>query len=159
MIGSFLTKVFGSKNERDLKKLQPTVDQINALESDVRGLTDDQLRQQTDKLKQRFNNGETLEPHGLFLVDSFGNRIHLYDDPKIGCLDPMPLKPRQRPPIIPTQTRQAIADREEGEPKPTMGTVSVLNIYHSRLPWPDDTKIKELRIISLFPKSNLLNLC
>ncbi len=61
MLGSFLTKVFGSKNERDLKKLQPTVDQINALESEMKTLSDDQLRQQTFKLKERFNNGDTLE--------------------------------------------------------------------------------------------------
>ncbi len=61
MIGSFLTKVFGSKNERELKKLQPTVDQINALESEVKALSDDQLQQQTPKFKERLNNGESLD--------------------------------------------------------------------------------------------------
>ena len=61
MLGSFLTKVFGSKNERELKKLQPTVDQINSLETGMKALSDDQLRQQTVKFKERFNNGETLE--------------------------------------------------------------------------------------------------
>ena len=61
MIGSFLTKVFGSKNERELKKLQPTVDQINALESEVKALSDDQLQQQTLKFKERLNNGESLD--------------------------------------------------------------------------------------------------
>ena len=61
MIGSFLTKVFGSKNERDLKKLQPTVDQINSLESEYKALDDDQLRQQTNLFRERVNNGETLD--------------------------------------------------------------------------------------------------
>ena len=61
MIGSFLTKVFGSKNERDLKKLQPTVDQINSLESEYKALEDEQLRQQTILFKERINNGETLD--------------------------------------------------------------------------------------------------
>ena len=61
MIGSFLTKVFGSKNERELKKLQPTVDQINALESEVKALSDNQLQQQTPKFKERLNNGESLD--------------------------------------------------------------------------------------------------
>jgi preprotein translocase subunit SecA len=61
MIGSFLTRVFGSKNERELKKLQPTVEQINALESEVKALSDDQLRQKTLKFKKRLNNGETLD--------------------------------------------------------------------------------------------------
>jgi preprotein translocase subunit SecA len=61
MIGSFLTKVFGSKNERDLKKLQPTVDQINSLESEYKALDDDQLRQQTNLFRERIDNGETLD--------------------------------------------------------------------------------------------------
>ena len=61
MIGSFLTKVFGSKNERDLKKLQPTVDQINSLESEYKALEDSQLRQQTILFKERISNGETLD--------------------------------------------------------------------------------------------------
>jgi preprotein translocase subunit SecA len=61
MIGSFLTKVFGSKNERDLKKLQPTVDQINSLESEYKALDDDQLRQQTNLFRERIVNGETLD--------------------------------------------------------------------------------------------------
>jgi preprotein translocase subunit SecA len=61
MIGSFLTKVFGSKNERDLKKLQPTVDHINSLESEYKALDDDQLRQQTNLFRERIDNGETLD--------------------------------------------------------------------------------------------------
>ena len=47
MLSSFLTKVFGSKNERELKKLQPIIEQINALETDLRTLSDEQLRGNT----------------------------------------------------------------------------------------------------------------
>ncbi|UCG09534.1 MAG: preprotein translocase subunit SecA [Desulfobacterales bacterium] len=58
---NFLTKVFGSKNERELKKLQPFVDQINSLEPEIKALSDDQLRAQTAKFKERVDQGETLE--------------------------------------------------------------------------------------------------
>lgn len=61
MIGSLLTKVFGSKNERDLKKLHPLVDRINALEADVQALNDDQLRGRTADFRQRLDNGEPLD--------------------------------------------------------------------------------------------------
>ena len=44
MLMNLLTKVFGSKNERELKKLQPIVDEINAFEPRIETLTDDELR-------------------------------------------------------------------------------------------------------------------
>ena len=47
MVFSFLTKVFGSKNERDLRQLQPLVDRINELEPEIQALTDEQLKGQT----------------------------------------------------------------------------------------------------------------
>ncbi|UCH23060.1 MAG: preprotein translocase subunit SecA, partial [Deltaproteobacteria bacterium] len=61
MIASFLTKVFGSKNERELKKLQPIVERINALEPDVESMSDDQLRSQTQLFRERCEKGESLE--------------------------------------------------------------------------------------------------
>lgn len=91
--------------------------------------------------------------HGIYLVDSFGNRELLYQDEGIGCLDPMPLSPRRRPPVIPTRTLQAKADQLGGESL-AMGTVSVMNVYESEYAWPEGTKIKELRIVNIFPKPN-----
>ncbi|MGA9538012.1 MAG: preprotein translocase subunit SecA [Desulfobacterales bacterium] len=61
MLSSFLTKVFGSKNERELKKLQPIIEQINALETDLMVMSDDQLKGHTAKFKERLNNGEPLD--------------------------------------------------------------------------------------------------
>src|SRR5512139_774285 len=61
MVMSFLTKVFGSKNERELKKLQPQVDRINALEPAMQAMTDDELRAQTGRFKERVGRGEPLE--------------------------------------------------------------------------------------------------
>lgn len=91
--------------------------------------------------------------YGIYLLDSFGNRELLYRDDRIACLDPIPLKPRPRPPVIPTKTTQAKADQPAGADL-TSGTVLVLNAYESERPWPAGTKIKELRIIQLFPKDN-----
>lgn len=61
MIANLLTKVFGSKNERELRKLQPIVEQINALEPEIQAMSDEQLRAQTPKFKTRLENGESLE--------------------------------------------------------------------------------------------------
>ena len=58
---NFLTKVFGSKNERELKKLQPVVDKINALEPEMQAMNDDHLKGQTVLFKQRLENGASLE--------------------------------------------------------------------------------------------------
>jgi len=92
--------------------------------------------------------------HGIYLVDSFGNKELLYQDDKIACLDPMPLRPRKRPPIIPTQTQQAEVDRKEPLDQLGMGLVNVMNVYEAEYPFPEGTKIKELRVINLFPKPN-----
>ncbi len=58
---NFLTKVFGSKNERELKKLQPTVNRINELEPEMEAMGDERLREQTTLFKGRLANGESLE--------------------------------------------------------------------------------------------------
>ena len=55
------TKFFGTRSEREVKKLLPTVDRIEALGSDMKALTDEQLRGKTDEFKQRYQNGETLD--------------------------------------------------------------------------------------------------
>ena len=49
----FLTKVFGSSNQRFLKSIQPMVDQINSLESQTKALSDDQLRARSGEFKEQ----------------------------------------------------------------------------------------------------------
>jgi len=61
MIGSLLTKIFGSKNERELKRLSPLVDRINSLEAEVRSLDDDGLRGRTALFRERLERGEPLD--------------------------------------------------------------------------------------------------
>jgi preprotein translocase subunit SecA len=60
MVMNFLTKIFGSKNERELKKLQPIVDQINSFEPTVQAMDNAQLAKQTLRFKERLANGESL---------------------------------------------------------------------------------------------------
>ena len=61
MFGGIAKSIFGSSNDRYIKKLQKIVDEVNALEPGIRALGDDDLSGQTDKLKERLAAGESLE--------------------------------------------------------------------------------------------------
>lgn len=61
MIGTILKKVFGTKRERDLRRLTPLVEEINTLEPEISNLSDAELRAKTDEFKKRLAEGETLE--------------------------------------------------------------------------------------------------
>ena len=61
MATNFLTKIFGSRNDRLIKQYRKTVERINALESNLEGLSDDQLRAKTQEFKDRVAAGETLD--------------------------------------------------------------------------------------------------
>jgi preprotein translocase subunit SecA len=61
MIGTILKKIFGTANERELKRIQTVVEQINAFEGAVSSLTDDALRAKTDEFRTRLEAGETLD--------------------------------------------------------------------------------------------------
>lgn len=61
MVFGLLTKVFGSKNERELNRLTPLVDEINAFESRIKAMTDSELRSQTGRFKERIEKGEPLD--------------------------------------------------------------------------------------------------
>ncbi|HEC32230.1 MAG TPA: preprotein translocase subunit SecA, partial [Deltaproteobacteria bacterium] len=68
MIGYVLKKVFGSKNERDLKRIAPLVNEINLVEPRIRKLRDDELRAKTAEFKQKLENGAELDD---LLVEAF----------------------------------------------------------------------------------------
>jgi len=61
MLGSIIKKIVGSKNERELKRIQPLVQRINDQESKIQPLNDDQLRARTGEFKERIDRGESLE--------------------------------------------------------------------------------------------------
>jgi preprotein translocase subunit SecA len=61
MIDLLLKKIFGSKNERELKRMAPLVDQITALEPACRAMSDAELHAQTALFKERLDQGEPLD--------------------------------------------------------------------------------------------------
>lgn len=61
MIARILAQVFGTKNERELKNLQPLVDKINALEPSIQALSDEQLKAKTNEFRERISAGATLD--------------------------------------------------------------------------------------------------
>jgi preprotein translocase subunit SecA len=68
MVLSVLTKIFGSKNEREMKRMQPIVDAVNQLEPKMQALGDDRLRALTGQYKERIERGEPLDD---LLVEAF----------------------------------------------------------------------------------------
>lgn len=61
MVQTILKKIFGTKNERELKRLWPIVERINSLEAKISSLSDASLRSKTDEFKGRIEAGETLD--------------------------------------------------------------------------------------------------
>ncbi len=61
MLNALFTKLFGSRNERVVKKMGRVVDQVNAFEDAVKALSDDELKAKTAEFRQRFTDGETLD--------------------------------------------------------------------------------------------------
>ncbi len=61
MIGKVVKGIFGSKNDRELKRMAPTVEAINQLEPQFQALSDTQLRAKTTEFKERLSRGESLE--------------------------------------------------------------------------------------------------
>lgn len=77
MIG-LLKKLIGTKNDREIKRLMPTVERINLLESQMSGMTDIQLRDKTPEFKKRLEAGETLDeilPEAFAVIREASKRI------------------------------------------------------------------------------------
>ena len=78
MVGNILTKVFGSKNERDLKRMQPLVEQIGSFEPGLTSLSDEALAAKTVEFRQRLAQGASLDsllPEAFAVVREAGKRV------------------------------------------------------------------------------------
>lgn len=78
MFTQFITKLFGSRNDRIIKRISKTVEQINALEPDFQALSDEQLRAKTAEYRQRLEAGESLEqllPEAFATVREASQRV------------------------------------------------------------------------------------
>ncbi len=96
--------------------------------------------------------------YGIYLVDAFGNKELLYRDASIGSVSPIPLVGRSIPAAPPQLLENeeivhqpfVTPNRSGDQPE---ATVSVVDVYQSLRPWPQGTKIKELRVIQIIPMS------
>jgi preprotein translocase subunit SecA len=78
LLNTVLTKVIGTKNERELKRIAPIISQINELEPSIERLSDDELRAKTSELRQRLGAGQTLDellPEAFAVVREAGRRV------------------------------------------------------------------------------------
>jgi preprotein translocase subunit SecA len=116
MLNSLLTRMFGSRNERLLKQLQKNVARINALESELQKLSDDELKAKTEAFRQRLAAGETLDqllPEAFAVVREASVRVlglRHYDVQMIGGM---------------VLHLGKIAEMRTGEGKTLVGTLAV----------------------------------
>jgi preprotein translocase subunit SecA len=78
MVGNLLRKIFGSRNERQLRRMSRMVERINALEPSIHSLTDAQLRAKTDEFRGRLAGQEKLEdllPEAFATVREAARRV------------------------------------------------------------------------------------
>src|SRR5262245_61111943 len=78
MLNTILTKVFGTKNEREIKGIRPIVQKIGELEAPLLSLTDAALQARTAEFRQRLQNGEDLDsllPEAFAVVREAGRRV------------------------------------------------------------------------------------
>ena len=77
MLGNLAKKIFGSKNDRELKRMDKAVQQINAFEETISALDDDQLKAKTTEFRERIEQGESLDqllPEAFAVVREAGKR-------------------------------------------------------------------------------------
>ena len=60
-MASFLTRIFGSRNQRLLRQFSKVVSQINEMEEELKSLADEDFKSKTDEFRGRYQNGETLD--------------------------------------------------------------------------------------------------
>ncbi|MCU4415321.1 preprotein translocase subunit SecA [Acinetobacter sp. WU_MDCI_Axc73] len=115
MLASLIGGIFGTKNERELKRMRKIVDQINALEPTISALSDADLSAKTPEFKERYKNGESLDkllPEAFAVCREAAKRVmgmRHYDVQLIGGI---------------TLHEGKIAEMRTGEGKTLMGTLA-----------------------------------
>lgn len=116
MVTQILTKIFGTKHDREMKKIQPLVDKINSLEPKMKALSDDQLKAKTPEFQERLKKGETVEdilPEAFAVCREAATRVlgmRHYDVQLIGGI---------------VLNRGNIAEMKTGEGKTLVATLAV----------------------------------
>ena len=115
MLASLIGGIFGTKNERELKRMRKIVEKINALEPTISVLSDADLSAKTEEFKQRYKKGESLDkllPEAFAVCREAGKRVmgmRHYDVQLIGGI---------------TLHEGKIAEMRTGEGKTLMGTLA-----------------------------------
>lgn len=79
MISNLFTKIFGSRNDRTIKNLRKTVALINALETQLEALSDEDLKAKTAEFRERYDNGQSLDdilPEAFAVVREASKRVN-----------------------------------------------------------------------------------
>ena len=115
MLASLIGGIFGTKNERELKRMRKIVEKVNALEPTISALSDVDLSAKTEEFKQRYNKGESLDkllPEAFAVCREAAKRImgmRHYDVQLVGGI---------------TLHEGKIAEMRTGEGKTLMGTLA-----------------------------------
>ncbi len=115
MLASLIGGIFGTKNERELKRMRKIVEKVNALEPTISALSDADLSAKTEEFKQRYNKGESLDkllPEAFAVCREAAKRImgmRHYDVQLVGGI---------------TLHEGKIAEMRTGEGKTLMGTLA-----------------------------------
>ena len=74
----FLDKFFGSRSQREIKKIQPITDKVLSLENEFKALSDEALKAKTAEFKERYSKGETLDdllPEAFAAIREAADRV------------------------------------------------------------------------------------
>lgn len=78
MLDTMMKKIFGTKQDRDIRALKPILDQVNSLEAKFKAMSDDELKNQTQIFKQKLSNGSTendILPEAFAVVREASRRV------------------------------------------------------------------------------------
>jgi preprotein translocase subunit SecA len=116
MVTQVLTKIFGTKHDREMKRIQPLVDKINSYETQFAALSDEQLKAKTPEFQERLKKGETVDdilPEAFAVCREASKRVlgmRHYDVQMIGGI---------------VLNRGSIAEMRTGEGKTLVATLPV----------------------------------
>ncbi|RYZ78259.1 MAG: preprotein translocase subunit SecA, partial [Proteobacteria bacterium] len=116
MVNEVLRKIFGTKHDREMKRIRPIVDQINSYEPKMQALSDEQLKAKTPELQERLKKGETVDdilPEAFAVCREASKRVlgmRHYDVQMIGGI---------------VLNRGAISEMRTGEGKTLVATLPV----------------------------------